>query len=141
MDKRSKTDNIKCIFFSVKKNETMNEWVYTSCDRYITVASSIARALTLLIIVMEIDVQTRWCWVHIIDLFRIFYMSIRQIHACIIHSLASGTASQSVIMLLVWSFSPLTNKTAACYYVTAMFMCPIRAACVRSGAEPFITWL
>ncbi len=114
MDKRSKTDNIKCIFFSVKKNETMNEWVYTSCHRCITVASSIARALTLLIIVMEIDVQTRWCWVHIIDLFRIFYMSIRQIDACIIHSLASGTASQSVIMLLVWSFSPLTNKTAAC---------------------------
>lgn len=127
-------------FFSHSRK--MKQWMsllgYKSCDRCITVASSIARALTLVIIVMEMDVQTRWCWVHIIDLFRVFYMSIRQIHACIIHPLVSGTASHIVIMLLVWSFSPLTNTN---YYVTAMFMCPIRAACVLSGAEPFITWL
>lgn len=135
MDQRNKTDNIKLTFFSQwrKMKQWMSESIRLQVLRQMHYCS-IFYSPSVVIIVMETDVQTRWCWVHIIDLFHVFYMSIRQIHACIIHPLVSGTASHSVIMLLVWSFSPLTNTAAACYYVTAMFMCSIRAACVRSWA-------
>jgi len=81
---------------------------------------------------METDVQSRWCWgrLHIVDLFHVLYMSIRQFHAyIIIQPLASRTASQGHHALSL-IFSPLSNTAASCYYVTAVFMCPIRAACV-----------